>query len=77
VEGKEHTIYFPKKPTQEPLVVEVKSVLNSSEPQVLMIGTIAIPIRTAPPNYEIFMIRSIPIKYEILTIAMMHYNFGN
>jgi hypothetical protein len=67
VEGKEHTIYFPKKSTQEPPMIEVKSVVNSSEPQVLMIGTITIPIPIppAPPNYELLMIGSIPIKYAV------------
>jgi hypothetical protein len=65
VEGKEHTIYFPKKSTQETPMVEVKSVVNSSEVQVLMVGTIAIPIPPPPPKYEIIMIGSIPIKYEV------------
>jgi hypothetical protein len=65
VEGKEHTIYFPKKSTPEPPVVEVKSVVNSSEVQILMVGTIAIPIPPPPPKYEILMIGSIPIKYEV------------
>jgi hypothetical protein len=67
VEGKEHTIYFPKKSTQEPPMIEVKSVVNSSEPQVLMICTITIPIPIppAPPKYELLMIGSIPIKYEV------------
>jgi hypothetical protein len=58
VEGKEHTIYFPKKSTQEPPMIEVKSVANSSEPHVLMIGTIAIPI----PNYQ-YLLHYQNIKY--------------
>jgi hypothetical protein len=63
VEGKEHTIYFPKKSILETPVVEVKSVVNSNEVRILMVGTIAIPIPPPPPKYEILMIGSIPIKY--------------
>jgi hypothetical protein len=61
VEGKEHTIYFPKKSTQEPPMTEV----NLVKVQTLMVGTIAIPIPPPPPKYKILMIGSISIKYEV------------
>jgi hypothetical protein len=61
VEGKEHTIHFPKKSIQEPPMIKV----NLVEVQVLMVGTIAIPIPPPPQKYKILMIGSIPIKYEV------------
>jgi hypothetical protein len=61
VKGKEHTIHFPKKSIQEPPMTKE----NSVEVQVLMVGTITIPIPPPPPKYEILMIGSIPIKYEV------------
>jgi hypothetical protein len=61
VEGNEHTIYFPTKSTQEPPITEV----NIFKAQTLMVGTIAIPIPPQSPKYEILMIGSIPIKYEV------------
>jgi hypothetical protein len=61
VEGKGHTIHFPKKSIQEPPMIK----LNSIEVKTLMVGTIAIPIPPPPPKYEILMIGSIQIKYEV------------
>jgi hypothetical protein len=60
VEGKEHTIYFPKKSTQELPMTKV----NLVKIMTLIVGTIEIPIAPPPPKYNI-MIGSIPIKYEV------------
>jgi hypothetical protein len=49
--GRERTCYS-KKPIREPPMTKV----NSLEVQVLMVGTIAIPILPQPPKYEILMI---------------------
>jgi hypothetical protein len=61
VKGNEHTIYFPKKSTQEPLITEV----NLVKAQILMVGNVALPIPPPPPKYKILMIGSTPIKYEV------------
>jgi hypothetical protein len=61
VEGKEHTIYFPRKPTQELPTTKV----NSVKVMTLIVGSIEIPIPPPPPKYDILMIGSIPIKYEV------------
>ena len=61
VEGKEHTIYFPKKPTQELPTTKVNSVNVMN----LIVASIEIPIPHPIPKYDILMIGSIPIKYKV------------
>ena len=61
VEGKEHTIYFSRKPTQELQTTKV----NSVKVMTLMVGSIEVPIPPPPPKYEILMIGSIPIEYKV------------
>jgi hypothetical protein len=68
VEGKYHTIHFPKEIYSGTSMTKV----NSVEVQVIMVGTIAIPIPPPPPKYKILMIGSIPIKYEV-TLYFLHF----
>jgi hypothetical protein len=67
VEGKEHTIHFSKKSIQEPQMTKV----NSVGVQVLMVGTVVIPITPPPPKYKTLMIGSIPIKYEVTYFCLV------
>ena len=60
-EGKEHTIYFPRKPTQELQTTKV----NLVKVMTLMVGSNEIPIPPSPSKYEILMVGSIPIKYKV------------
>ena len=61
VKGKEHTIYFPKKNSQ-PLP---KKNVNSIKENVLIVGSIEIPMPPPEPKYEVLMVGSIPIKYKV------------
>ena len=61
VEGKEHTIYFPRKPTQELQTTKV----NTVKVMIVMVGSIEITIPPPPSKYEILMIGSILIKYKL------------
>ena len=67
VEGKEHTIYFPKKPTQELPTAKV----NSVKVMTLIVGRIEIPIQPPIPKYDVMMIGSIPIKYEVSLVLLI------
>ena len=61
VKGKEHIIYFPKKNSQ-PLP---KKNVTSIKENVLIVGSIEIPMPSPEPIYEILMVGSIPIKCKI------------
>ena len=61
VEGKEHTIYFPKKPSQE----LPKKNVSSIKVMTLFVGSIEITIPPPIPKYDVLTIGSIPIKYEV------------
>jgi hypothetical protein len=61
VEGKELTIYFPKKNSKEPSNKKV----NSIDVMTLIVGSIEIPIPPLKPKYDIIMVGTFPIKVEV------------
>jgi hypothetical protein len=61
VKGREHTIYFPKKNSQE----LPKKNVNSINVMTLIVGSIEIPIPPPEPTYQVLMIGTIPIKVEV------------
>ena len=61
VKGNEHTIYFPKKKH----VTSMSTSVNAIQINSIKIGSIEIPIPLPAPRYEILMIGTIPIKYEV------------
>ena len=61
VKEKEHTIYFPKKNSQ-PLP---KKNVNSIKENIIIVGSIEIPMSPPEPIYDILMVGTIPIKYQV------------
>jgi hypothetical protein len=61
VKGKEHTIHFPKKNSIE----LPKKSINAIEPKFLKNLRFQIPIPPPKPKYQILMVGTIPIRYEV------------
>jgi hypothetical protein len=66
VEGKEHTIYFPKKSTQESPIREV----NLVKVQTLIVETIEVPIPPPPPKFGILKIGTANQVWDTMSLGL-------